>query len=79
MYNVHQNKQVVPPIIMTSCQIFAVLNSIIIDDLSKFLTLAEKQRIILHELESIRATEDDLFIPGFDEQLSLYIGEAISK
>lgn len=40
--------------------------------------MAEKQRIVLHEMKLIRAPEDDLEIPGFDE-LKLYPGEVISK
>ncbi|KAI0217278.1 Anoctamin-10 [Lamellibrachia satsuma] len=46
------------------------------DDLDAFLLMAEKQRIVLHEMKLIRAPEDDLEIPGFDE-LKLYPGEVI--
>lgn len=48
------------------------------DDLDTFLTMAEKQKIILNELEAIRAVETDSFIPGLRD-ISLYQGEAISK
>ena len=40
--------------------------------------MAEKQRILLHELKVIRAPEHDLDIPGFAE-VKLYPGQAIGK
>ena len=40
--------------------------------------MAEKQQIILHELEAIRATEDDDFVPGY-EFVKLYSGRTIGK
>lgn len=47
------------------------------DDLDEFLTMAEKQKIILHELEAVRSIEAGNPIPGF-RNISLYKGEAIS-
>lgn len=46
------------------------------DDLDAFLLLAEKQRIVLHELKLIRAPKDQLDIPGFNK-LKLYPEEVI--
>jgi len=46
-------------------------------DLSTFLTMSEKQRIIRHELESIRALPNDFRIPAMPK-VRLYSGEAIS-
>lgn len=46
------------------------------DDLDEFLTMAEKQKIILHELEAVRSIEAGNPIPGF-RNISLYKGEAI--
>ena len=40
--------------------------------------MAEKQRILLHELKVIRAPENDLDIPGFAE-VKLYPGQAIGE
>jgi len=52
--------------------------SFVSDDLDSFLLLAEKQRIVLHELKLIRAQKDRLDIPGFKD-VELYDGEVISK
>ena len=41
------------------------------------LTLSEKQRIVNHELQLIRALDTDTHIPGFSK-LDLYKGETIS-
>ena len=38
--------------------------------------MAEKQKIIFRELENIRATEDDEFVPGY-EFIKLYAGRTI--
>jgi len=46
------------------------------EDLDRFLTMAEKQRIVLHELQIIRATEADHNIPGM-RAIKLYPQEAI--
>ncbi|XP_064640001.1 anoctamin-10-like isoform X2 [Lineus longissimus] len=47
-------------------------------DLDTFLTTAEKQRIVCHEIENIRATEADTQIPGYESKLKgLYPGESI--
>lgn len=49
---------------------------IVAENLHHFLTTAEKQRIILHELESIRAMDSELFkLPN----IKLYEGEAVCK
>jgi hypothetical protein len=40
--------------------------------------MAEKQKIIFRELENIRATEDDEFVPGY-EFIKLYTGRTIGK
>ena len=40
--------------------------------------MAEKQRLIKHELEAVRATGGDTYVPGFPN-MKLYQGEAISK
>ena len=45
--------------------------------MEEFLTMADKQRLIQHELESIRATDMDTYIPGYPK-IKLYKGEAIS-
>ena len=47
-------------------------------DMSTFFTTAEKQKIILKELNSIRASEFDLHIPGY-ENYKLYPGKSISE
>lgn len=46
------------------------------EDPDEFLTMAEKQRIILHELDSIRALETDTSITGI-KKIKLYKGMAI--
>ena len=46
------------------------------EDTINLLTLSEKQRIIIHELELIRAQASDQFIPGF-RKMHLYVGETI--
>ena len=46
------------------------------DDPDNFLTMAEKQQLILHELEAIRATDDDDNVPGY-EFVKLYAGRTI--
>lgn len=48
------------------------------EDLDNFLTLAEKQRIVKHEIEIIRALETDEHIAGYPK-IKLYKGEAICK
>ncbi|XP_060568462.1 anoctamin-10-like isoform X2 [Ruditapes philippinarum] len=48
------------------------------DNAENFLTMAEKQKIIFRELENIRATEDDEFVPGY-EFIKLYTGRTIVK
>ncbi|XP_071174438.1 anoctamin-10-like isoform X2 [Mytilus edulis] len=48
------------------------------EDLDSFLTMAEKQKIILHEIEAVRATEEDPHIPGY-ENIKLYPGKSIIK
>ncbi|GFO25413.1 anoctamin [Plakobranchus ocellatus] len=48
------------------------------DDLDSFLTSAEKQRVILKAIESIRATEDETHIPGYPKHL-LYPGKSVIK
>lgn len=50
----------------------------IIDDLDSFLTMAEKQKIILHEMEAVRATDEDPHIPGY-ETIKLYPGKSIGR
>ena len=40
--------------------------------------MGEKQRVILHEIEAVRATDDDLHIPGY-ENIKLYPGKSICK
>ncbi|CAG5114785.1 unnamed protein product, partial [Candidula unifasciata] len=47
-------------------------------DLTNFLTMAEKQRVIFKAIESIRASEEELFIPGYPKYL-LYPGKSIIK
>jgi hypothetical protein len=47
-------------------------------DLETFLTTAEKQRLILHELENLRFQKDLDHLPGYEE-LSFYVEEAISE
>ncbi|XP_041375586.1 anoctamin-10-like isoform X2 [Gigantopelta aegis] len=47
-------------------------------EMSTFFTTAEKQKIILKELNSIRASEFDLHIPGY-ENYKLYPGKRIVK
>jgi len=46
-------------------------------DMSTFLTVSEKQRIIRHELESIHALPNDFRIPSMPK-VRLYSDEAIS-
>jgi anoctamin-10 len=46
-----------------------------VDDL---LTTAEKQYIVRHELENIRALADELHVPGYPA-LRLYEGQSIGK
>ena len=46
--------------------------------LDNLLTAAEKQMIILHELENIRALFDDQCVPGYP-YLSLFPGQSIRK
>ncbi|BFZ12991.1 hypothetical protein BsWGS_16030 [Bradybaena similaris] len=48
------------------------------DDLTTFLTMAEKQRVIFKAIESVRASEDEPFIPGYPKYL-LYPGKSIIK
>lgn len=48
------------------------------EDVDNLLTKAEKQKVILHELEVIRATENDPNIPGY-ENIKLYAGKSIVK
>ncbi|XP_076469923.1 anoctamin-10-like isoform X2 [Babylonia areolata] len=48
------------------------------DDLSTFFTRAEKQKLVLREVENIRAGELDLHIPGY-EHVKLYPGKSIIK
>ncbi|KAK3598896.1 hypothetical protein CHS0354_036204 [Potamilus streckersoni] len=48
------------------------------EDLDNFLTVAEKQKIILHELEALRAGEEDGNIPGY-EAIKLYPGKSLVK
>ncbi|XP_069112158.1 anoctamin-10-like isoform X1 [Argopecten irradians] len=48
------------------------------NDLDNFLTMSEKQKIILHELEAIKATEEDSTIAGY-ERVKLYSGNSIIK
>ena len=40
--------------------------------------MAQKQRIILKGIESLRATEEETHIPGYPKH-TLYIGKSISK
>jgi len=49
----------------------------VLDKLETFLTVSEKQRIILRELQLIRAKTEETFIPGL-EKIHTYHGEAIS-
>ncbi len=49
----------------------------ITEDLESFLTMAEKQKVIKHELEAVRALEGDTHVPGCPD-VKLYKGEAIS-
>lgn len=58
--------------------LFVSLLVSVTEDLDTFLSMAEKQKIILHELEAIRAIETDTFIPGLLD-ITLYHGEAICK
>lgn len=48
------------------------------EDLDSFLTMAEKQKIILHEIEAVRATDEDPHIPGY-ENIKLYPGKSILR
>ncbi|KAK6174389.1 hypothetical protein SNE40_017675 [Patella caerulea] len=48
------------------------------DDLSTFFTKGEKQKILLHEIEGVRAEPLDTNIPGY-EQIKLYPGKSILK
>ena len=48
------------------------------EDLDSFLTMAEKQKVIYHELEAIRAGDNDAHIPGYN-QIKLYPGKSIRK
>ena len=48
------------------------------DDADNFLTMAEKQQLLLHELEAIRATESDEHVPGY-EFVKLYSGRTIGE
>lgn len=48
------------------------------DDPDNLLTMAEKQQIIFHALENIRATEEDEYVPGY-EFVKLYSGKTIVK
>lgn len=48
------------------------------DSPDNFLTMAEKQKIIFRELESIRATESDEHVPGY-EFIKLYTGRTIGE
>ncbi|GFR93884.1 anoctamin [Elysia marginata] len=48
------------------------------DDLDNFLTSAEKQRVILKAIESVRATDDETHIPGYSQH-HLYPGKSIIK
>ncbi|XP_005096666.1 anoctamin-10 isoform X2 [Aplysia californica] len=48
------------------------------EDLDRFLTTAEKQRVILKGMESLRASEEETFIPGYPKN-SLYPGKSIIK
>lgn len=47
-------------------------------DLGSFLTTAEKQKIILHELQGMRAVASDHNIPGY-EKAKLYPGNSIGE
>lgn len=49
----------------------------ILDDNDDFLTMAERQFIIKHELESLRA-RDEKMIPGYP-QAKLYPGKSLCK
>ena len=47
-----------------------------LENIDSFLSMAEKQRIILHEMESIRIEQEDAeYIPM---KLNFYFGQAIS-
>lgn len=52
--------------------------SLVAGDVGTFFSMAEKQKIILKELEGIRAGEMDAHIPGY-EQHRLYPGKSISR
>ena len=48
------------------------------DNPDSFLTMAEKQQLILHELEGMRATGSDEHVPGY-EFVKLYSGRTIGE
>ncbi|KAK7114042.1 anoctamin-10-like isoform X2 [Littorina saxatilis] len=48
------------------------------DDLESFFTQAEKQKLMMKEIENIRAAELDVHIPGY-EDVRLYPGKSIIK
>ncbi|XP_062589601.1 anoctamin-10-like isoform X1 [Saccostrea cucullata] len=49
-----------------------------IEDPESFLTTAEKQKLILHEIEAVRAGEEEDHIPGYDK-ITLWTGKSILK
>lgn len=49
-----------------------------IEDVDSFLTTAEKQKLILHEMEAVRASDEEDHIPGYDK-IKLWTGKSILK
>ena len=48
------------------------------EDVDSFLTTAEKQKLILHEMEAVRASDEEGHIPGYDK-IKLWTGKSIRK
>ena len=61
-------------IILQSCSLYEYFT----DDLDSFLHDSEKHKITLHELQLIRALDDDKTVPGFPK-VKLYRGQAIGS
>lgn len=49
-----------------------------IEDVDSFLTTAEKQKLILHEMEAVRASDEEDHIPGYDK-IKLWTGKSICE
>ena len=48
------------------------------ENLDNFFTIAEKQWLILHELESVKVTTDNFQVPGHPK-INLQLGSSLCK